>query len=129
MGDSEPPIKRAKSDLLDTGSQDWFALLVNECYEHRFQADSDTVLDDESDVGTNGPTSEKMYLEKLEKIRTTLENVRTSKDISFGGTKCEKRINWARCLNVLLVDGPRNSPAISVVCEKFYPGAGVIQTN
>lgn len=103
----EPPNKKIKNDLLD---------LINECYDLMFKRNGDF-----------SPDVNKSALESgVKKIRETLERATSSSDVSFGATKPSAKINWGKCLALLLEDGVASLMAVKILTEKLNPGGGLL---
>lgn len=104
---TEPPSKKIKS-----GQE--FIEIINECYDLKFKNLNKTIEQEESlKVG-------------LQRIRETLENTTSSSDVSFGATKTASKINWGKCLGLLLEDGHHSLNAIKVLTERLSPGGGLL---
>lgn len=104
---TEPPSKRIKC-----GQE--FVELINECYNLKFK--NQTKTDEQEETLRVG----------LQKLRETLEQTTSSSDVSFGATKTSAKINWGKCLGLLLEDGPHSLCAIKVLTERLSPGGGLL---
>lgn len=107
----QPPVKRAKP------TQE-FVEIVSEAYDLKFKFE-----DEDQDKG-----SEKLE-GLIEKIRSSIENVVDSKDISFGTSIPDIKSNWTKCLSLLLADGYQNTKAVNIMIQKLNPGAGFMSIN
>lgn len=102
---SGPPLKKIKNDLLD---------IIRECYRIKF---AKSVVDDlDKEILDSG----------VAKIRETVERATSSSDVSFGATKTSAKINWGKCLSLLLEDGVRSLLAVKILTEKLNPGGGLL---
>lgn len=101
----EPANKRIKS------SDRKFDEIINDCYELQFN-----VLDRTEEQET-------LLKDGLLEIRSSLEE-RSS--LSFGNTRVLAKINWGKCLSLLLEGGTENLKALSVLTGKLNPGAGLL---
>lgn len=103
----EPPSKkiRASENFVD---------LINECYNIVYRT----------------PIKSKDDYEKLsigmQKIRDTLEQINSSSDVSLGSTRTSAKINWGKCLGLLVEDGPESFKAMKVLTERLNPGGGLL---
>lgn len=104
---TEPQIKRIKS-----GQE--FVETINECYDLKFRNLKKSV--DEEELLRAG----------LQRIRETLEKTTSSSDVSFGATKTASKINWGKCLGLLLEDEHYSLNAIKVLTERLSPGGGLL---
>ena len=102
-----PPFKRIKTGLE-------FVDLINECYDLKFRNLNKT--EEEHNQLIKGTI----------KIRETIEQFSTSADVFFGSTKTFAKISWAKCLSLLLEDGPKSSGAVRILAERFSPGGGLL---
>lgn len=103
---SEPPVKKLKS------GED-FVELINDCYTLQFDRTDKT----DTEVET-------LNL-KAQQIRETVENVISSSDLQFGETRISARINWGKCLAVLIANGHHNLAATKILTERLSPGGGL----
>lgn len=103
---SEPPIKKLKcgEDFVD---------LINECYDLQFDK-SDKTQTDIEDLNL-----------KAQKIRETVANINSSSDLQFGETRISARINWGKCLAILLENGHHDLTATKILTERLSPGGGL----
>lgn len=97
--EGEPPSKRIKND---------FTNLINLNYETKF-VKQDNINDKD-----------------MTSIRQTIEAAKSSSDISFGATKSEAKINWGKCLSLLIEDGQHSFMALSILMSKLNPGGGLL---
>lgn len=104
---TEPPSKKIKP-----GQE--FIEMINECYELKFKNLNKTQEEEES------------LKAGIQRIRETLENTTSSSDVSFGATKTSSKINWGKCLGLLLEDGHHSLSAIKVLTERLSPGGGLL---
>lgn len=104
---AEPPNKKIKA------SED-FVDLVNECYTIVYRTPLKTD-DDKSRLNAG-----------MQKIRNTLEQINSSSDVSFGSTRTSAKINWGKCLGLLVEDGPESFKAMKVLTERLNPGGGLL---
>lgn len=104
---NEPPIKRIKSgqDFMD---------LICDCYDLKFN--SKTMCEEEKQRLRAG----------VKRIRETLEQTKSSSDITFGDTRTNSKITWGKCLALLLEDGSNSLTAIGILTGKLSPGGGVL---
>lgn len=87
--------------------------LINECYELQFDKSEKTDAEIE-DLNS-----------KAQRIRETVENITSSSDLQFGETRISARINWGKCLAVLLENGHQNLTATKILTERLSPGGGL----
>lgn len=104
---TEPQIKRIKC------GQD-FVGTINECYDLKFR-----IIEKSND-------QEELLKGGLQRIRETLEKTTSSSDVSFGPTKTASKINWGKCLGLLLEDQHYSLNAIKVLTERLSPGGGLL---
>jgi len=104
---TEPPSKRIKS-----GEE--FINLIDECYELQF-----SVKDKSED-------QLKTLESGVSKIRDTLEHVVSSSDVSFGSTRSASKINWGKCVSLMLENGLDNVKALKVLTDRLSPGGGLL---
>lgn len=104
---AEPPSKKIKQ-----GQE--FINLIDDCYQLRFR-DEDK-------------TEEKILRlkEDTHKIRDILEQVKSSRDVSFGPTRLAAKINWGKCLGLMLESGPDSVKALKVLTDTLSPGGGLL---
>lgn len=104
---SEPPVKKIKSEpeLVE---------LITKYYE----LGSKSCLD-----GVEKPDSLKSGLRE---IRSHLEKATSSRDVSFGSTRTSAKLNWAKCLELMLEDEPESLTAVKILTEKLNPGGGLL---
>jgi len=104
---AEPPSKRARSG-------ENFVNLINDCYDLKFRKTGLTLEEEDSlKLGT-------------QRIRETLESTISSSDLSFGTTRTSAKINWGKCLGLLLEDGHNSLDALRVLTERLSPGGGLL---
>lgn len=104
---TEPPSKKIKS-----GQE--FMQTISECYDLKFNSDkrSEQQLQDLN--------------EGLTRIRDTLESIKSSSDVPLGNNRTLAKINWAKCMSLLLEDGPKSARAIKVLVGRLSPGGGLL---
>lgn len=103
----EPPSKRIKAGLE-------FTETISECYDLKFK-------------NPNTTDKEKERLKAgLLQLRQTLEQTTSSSDVPFGPTKTSSKINWGKCVELLLEDCPPSLGAIKVLTERLSPGGGLL---
>lgn len=104
----EPPsIKRIKCNTN-------FPQIISECYDLKFNNMERTKEQDEA-LKCNFQT-----------IRETLESTNSSSEISFGTTRVLAKVNWAKCLSLLLDDDSSSLKALSTLTGKLNPGGGLL---
>lgn len=108
MNMAEPPIKKIKP-------AEEFINLIDDCYRIRFG-------------DASGRTTEKIQQldDGTQKIREILEQVKTSSDVSLGPTRLASKINWGKCLGLMLESGPESLKALKVLTDTLSPGGGLL---
>lgn len=104
----EPPSKRIKSEE--------FVTLIDDCYELQFSIEESRRTEDQKERLRDG----------IKQIRCTIEQVMSSNDISLGATRSANKINWGKCVSLLLENGPENIKALSVMTGRLTPGGGLL---
>lgn len=105
--DEAPSTKRIKSDTN-------FPQLINEMYDLKFNVMDRTKEQDEA------------LLNGLQNIRETLEATNSSSEISFGTTRVLAKVNWGRCLSLLLDDDTASLKGLNILGGKLNPGGGLL---
>lgn len=104
---TEPPVKKIRP------AED-FVSLIDDCYRLRFRdMDKSEEKLEQLDDGT-------------QKIREILEQVKSSSDVSFGATRLAAKINWGKCLGLMLESGPESLQALKVLTDTLSPGGGLL---
>lgn len=103
----EPPSKRIKS-----GEE--FINLIDECYELQFS------------VKEKSEDQIRRLDRGIQQIRDTLENVVSSSDVSFGSTRSASKINWGKCVSLMLETGLDNLNSLKVLTDRLSPGGGLL---
>lgn len=104
---TEPPSKKIKP------AQE-FINLIDDCYLLRFR-----------DIDKTEEKNQQLE-EDTQKIREILEQVRSSSDVSFGPTRLAAKINWGKCLGLMLESGPESLKALKVLTDTLSPGGGLL---
>lgn len=99
----EPPNKRIKNEFENREFIDW----INNCYDLKFRQMKEI------------PTSD------IEHIREVLLAAKSSIDVPWGRTKAECKINWGKCLGILIEDGARSLGVLKKLTDMLNPGGGL----
>ena len=99
-----PPNKKVK-----WGTE--FVELIDSCYNIMFNGASDDAAKLQADI---------------KKICEALEQATSSSDIPFGQTKIETKINWGKCLGLMLECPQESLKALKVLTGKLNPGCGLL---
>lgn len=91
-----------------------FSDIIIECYDLKFNVHIRTKEQDETMVN------------HIRTIRETLELTVSSSEISFGTTRVLAKINWGKCLSLLLEEGLQCIKALVVLTGKLNPGGGLL---
>lgn len=104
---TEPPSKKIRNDLQE---------VIIECYNLKFSKFGQPLGDSQYATVKSG----------IKRIRETVELATSSSDVSFGSTKPSAKINWGKCLALLLDDGPESLLSVKILTEKLNPGGGLL---
>lgn len=111
---TEPAIKRIKSSYIENLEDKSFSVLLDYCYDLKFNILEKTQEQEEE------------LKRGLQTIQEILEKTNSSRDISFGKTRVLAKINWGKCLSLLLEGGAESLQALSILTGKLNPGAGLL---
>lgn len=104
---TEPPHKKIKTsqEILD---------LINECFDLMFNKTQ------------KSPEEEERLKNGCDKIRETLEQINSSNDFSFGTNLTCSKINWGKCLGLMLEGAPQSFGALKVLIGTLNAGPGLL---
>lgn len=102
-----PPHKKIKTsqEILD---------LINECFDLMFNKIE------------KSPEDEEKLQNGCDKIRETLEQIKASNEFSFGGNLTSSKINWGKCLGLMLEGAPKSFKSLETLTDILNAGPGLL---
>lgn len=104
---SGPPHKKIKTsqEILD---------LINECFDLMFNK------------AKKSPEDEEKLRNGCDRIRETLEQISASNEFSFGENLTSSKINWGKCLGLMLEGAPETYKSLEILTGILNAGPGLL---